>query len=45
MVNKKEVTLLLSSNGMVIKLSPTRGMGILSVEGDGVRMGWDSPGQ
>lgn len=33
----------ISSNGMVIKLSPTRGMGILSVEGDGVRMGWDSP--
>lgn len=33
----------ISSNGFVIKLSPTRGMGILSVEGDGVRMGWDSP--
>ncbi|WP_392553426.1 aldose 1-epimerase family protein [Orbus wheelerorum] len=33
----------ITSGGFVIKLSPTRGMGILSVEGDGVRMGWDSP--
>ncbi|WP_392562048.1 aldose 1-epimerase family protein [Orbus sturtevantii] len=33
----------ITSDGLVIKLSPTRGMGILSVEGDGVRMGWDSP--
>lgn len=33
----------ISSGNFTIKVSPTRGMGILSVEGDGVRMGWDSP--
>lgn len=35
--------LTLISDGLTIKLSPTRGLGILSVEGDGVRLGWDSP--
>lgn len=33
----------IQSDGLTIKLSPTRGLGILSVEGDGVRLGWDSP--
>ncbi|WP_392560063.1 aldose 1-epimerase family protein [Orbus mooreae] len=33
----------ISSGDFSIKLSPTRGMGILAVEGDGIRMGWDSP--
>lgn len=33
----------ITSGDFSIKLSPTRGMGILAVEGDGVRMGWDSP--
>lgn len=32
-----------SENGLTIKLSPTRGLGIISVEGDGIRLGWDSP--
>lgn len=35
--------LTINSDGLTIKLSPTRGLGILSVEGDGVRLGWDSP--
>lgn len=35
--------LTIKSDGLTIKLSPTRGLGILSVEGDGVRLGWDSP--
>lgn len=33
----------ITSGDFSIKLSPTRGMGILAVEDDGVRMGWDSP--
>jgi hypothetical protein len=35
--------LTIDSNDFTIKLSPTRGLGIISVIGDGVRMGWDSP--
>lgn len=35
--------LTITSNNLTIKLSPTRGLGILSVVGDGIRMGWDSP--
>lgn len=35
--------LTISSDDFTIKLIPTRGLGILSVVGDGVRMGWDSP--
>lgn len=35
--------LTIKSDGLTIKLSPTRGLGILSAEGDGVRLGWDSP--
>jgi hypothetical protein len=35
--------LTIDSNGFKIQLSPTRGLGIISVVGDGVRMGWDSP--
>ncbi|MCO6547366.1 MAG: aldose 1-epimerase family protein [Gilliamella sp.] len=35
--------LTISSDNFTIKLIPTRGLGILSVIGDGVRMGWDSP--
>ncbi|WP_392566841.1 aldose 1-epimerase family protein [Utexia brackfieldae] len=31
------------SGDFAINLSPTRGMGILSVVGNGVRLGWDSP--
>ncbi|MDF7667417.1 aldose 1-epimerase family protein [Orbaceae bacterium ESL0727] len=38
-----EVITITSDKGLTIKLSPTRGMGILSVVGDGVRLGWDSP--
>ncbi|MDR1934906.1 MAG: aldose 1-epimerase family protein [Candidatus Accumulibacter sp.] len=33
----------ISSGDFVIKLSPSRGMGILSVTGKGLRLGWDSP--
>lgn len=33
----------LTSDDLTIKVSPTRGLGILSVVGDGIRMGWDSP--
>lgn len=33
----------ITSGDFIIKLSPTRGMGILSVEGEGIRLGWDSP--
>lgn len=33
----------INSDDLTIKLSPTRGMGVLSVVGDGIRMGWDSP--
>ena len=32
-----------SQNGLTIALSPTRGMDLLHVNGDGVRLGWDSP--
>ena len=32
-----------SPSGLTIVLSPTRGMGLLRVTGDGVRLGWDSP--
>ena len=32
-----------SPNGLTIVMSPTRGMGILHVVGDGIRLGWDSP--
>lgn len=35
--------LTINSNDFTIKLSPTRGLGIISVVGDGIRMGWDSP--
>ena len=35
--------LTIQSDGLTIKLSPTRGLGILSVEGDGIRLGWNSP--
>ena len=35
--------LTITSDKLTIKLIPTRGLGILSVVGDGVRMGWDSP--
>lgn len=35
--------LTITSNDFTIKLSPTRGLGIISVVGDGIRMGWDSP--
>lgn len=35
--------LTITSDNLTIKLSPTRGLGILSVMGDGIRMGWDSP--
>ncbi|OCG25345.1 DUF4432 domain-containing protein [Gilliamella sp. App2-1] len=42
---KQEGTELLtiSSDNFTIQLIPTRGLGILSVVGDGIRMGWDSP--
>lgn len=33
----------LSSAGLTIALSPTRGMNILNVKGADVRLGWDSP--
>ncbi|TQI79712.1 uncharacterized protein DUF4432 [Serratia fonticola] len=33
----------LTSEGLNITLSPTRGMDILHVKGSGVRLGWDSP--
>ncbi|MFC0229366.1 aldose 1-epimerase family protein [Serratia aquatilis] len=33
----------LTSEGLTIALSPTRGMDILHVNGSGVRLGWDSP--
>ncbi|MCG7364569.1 aldose 1-epimerase family protein [Pantoea sp. ACRSH] len=32
-----------SKNGLTIALSPTRGMDLLHVNGDGIRLGWDSP--
>ncbi|AKK68180.1 aldose 1-epimerase family protein [Xanthomonas translucens] len=32
-----------SEDGLVIVLSPTRGMGLLHVTGKGIRLGWDSP--
>ncbi|WP_085248123.1 aldose 1-epimerase family protein [Gilliamella mensalis] len=35
--------LTISSDNFTIQLIPTRGLGILSVVGDGIRMGWDSP--
>ncbi|OCG01138.1 aldose 1-epimerase family protein [Gilliamella sp. wkB112] len=35
--------LTIASDNLTIKLIPTRGLGILSVVGDGIRMGWDSP--
>lgn len=42
---KQEGTELLTitSDVLTIKLIPTRGLGILSVEGEGIRLGWDSP--
>lgn len=40
--NDSEV-LTIQSDGLTIRLSPTRGLGILSVEGDGIRLGWNSP--
>jgi hypothetical protein len=33
----------ITSKGLTITLSPSRGMDLLHVEGSGVRMGWDSP--
>lgn len=33
----------IKSGEFTLRLSPTRGMGILSAVADGVRMGWDSP--
>lgn len=33
----------LTSPGLTIALSPTRGMDLLHVNGSGVRLGWDSP--
>lgn len=38
-----KVLTITSKEGLTIALSPTRGMGLLYVEGFGVRMGWDSP--
>ena len=35
--------LTIASDNLTIKLSPTRGLGILSVDGAGLRLGWDSP--
>ncbi|WP_419761498.1 DUF4432 family protein [Acinetobacter nectaris] len=32
-----------SPNGLIIALSPTRGMGLLHAEGKGVHLGWKSP--
>ncbi len=38
-----KVITITSKNGLTIALSPTRGMGLLHVNGHGVRLGWDSP--
>lgn len=38
-----KVLTITSKNGLTIALSPTRGMDLLHVNGDGVRLGWDSP--
>ena len=38
-----KVLTITSQNGLTIALSPTRGMDLLHVSGDGVRLGWDSP--
>lgn len=38
-----KVLTITSQNGLTIALSPTRGMDLLHVNGDGVRLGWDSP--
>ncbi|MCX8665464.1 aldose 1-epimerase family protein [Gilliamella sp. B2840] len=35
--------LTIASDNLTIKLIPSRGLGILSVVGDGIRLGWDSP--
>ena len=35
--------LTIKSEGLTINLSPTRGLGIVNVEGNGIRLGWDSP--
>lgn len=35
--------LTIASDNLTIKLIPTRGLGILSVVGDSIRLGWDSP--
>ncbi|MBI0028476.1 aldose 1-epimerase family protein [Gilliamella sp. B14448G11] len=35
--------LTIASDNLTIKLIPTRGLGILSVDGDDIRLGWDSP--
>ncbi|MGJ0193317.1 aldose 1-epimerase family protein [Pantoea sp. RRHST58] len=38
-----KVLTITSKNGLTIALSPTRGMDLLHVNSDGVRLGWDSP--
>jgi len=38
-----KVLTITSKTGLTIALSPTRGMDLLHVNGDGVRLGWDSP--
>jgi len=38
-----KVLTITSQNGLTIALSPTRGMDLLHVNGDGVRLGWESP--
>ncbi|POW57710.1 MULTISPECIES: aldose 1-epimerase family protein [Pantoea] len=38
-----KVLTITSKNGLTIALSPTRGMDLLHVNGDGIRLGWDSP--
>ncbi|ESK39985.1 hypothetical protein P256_00424 [Acinetobacter nectaris CIP 110549] len=38
-----KVITITSPNGLTIALSPTRGMGLLHAEGNGVHLGWKSP--
>ena len=38
-----KVLTITSKNGLTIALSPTRGMDLLHVNGQGIRLGWDSP--
>lgn len=38
-----KVITITSKNGLTIALSPTRGMGLLYAEGQGIRLGWNSP--